>query len=109
MHDDLLNITQLAGRLGVRERVIQRYVDARTIPFLKLGKFLRFRWPEVETWLETLPEANPLKSHPAQFTDTYQVTREIPEVHNGTSPLPIILKRGARTNVSAESARDVST
>ena len=38
MHDDLLNITQLAGRLGVRERVIQRYVDARTIPIPQAGE-----------------------------------------------------------------------
>ena len=103
MAEEFLNITQLAGRVGVRERVIQRYVDAGTIPYLKIGKFIRFQWSDVEAWLNTLRRGNPLTSHPAIFTDTSSGTKDIPEGSKSTSEPPLKLTRGPRTHISAAS------
>ena len=54
----LLDVTGLAERLGVTERFVRRLVAERRIPFLKLGKFVRFDPQAIEFWLDsaTVPE-----------------------------------------------------
>lgn len=54
----LLDVTGLAERLGVSERFVRRLVAERRIPFLKLGKFVRFDPRAIESWLDsaTVPE-----------------------------------------------------
>ncbi len=47
----LLDIAQLAERLGVTERFVRRLVEERRIPFLKIGKFVRFHPDDVERWI----------------------------------------------------------
>lgn len=47
----LLDVTSLAERLGVTERFVRRLVAERRIPFLKLGKFVRFDPRAIESWL----------------------------------------------------------
>lgn len=42
---------QLAQRLGVTIRFIRRLVDERRVPFLKVGKFVRFDPEHIERWL----------------------------------------------------------
>lgn len=47
----LMDIAALAERLGVTERFVRRLVDERRIPFLKIGKFIRFDPADVTQWI----------------------------------------------------------
>jgi excisionase family DNA binding protein len=49
----LLSIEQLADWLGVTDRFIRRLVAERRIPFLKIGKFIRFDPVEIDPWLDS--------------------------------------------------------
>lgn len=48
----LLDINQLAERLGVTERFVRRLVEERRIPFLKIGKYVRFDPQDVDDWID---------------------------------------------------------
>jgi excisionase family DNA binding protein len=50
-HDGLLDIDGLADRLGVGERFVRRLVEERRIPYLKIGRLVRFDAREVEEWI----------------------------------------------------------
>jgi len=47
----LLRIPDLAEQLGVTERFIRRLVFERRIPYLKIGKFIRFDPEAVDDWI----------------------------------------------------------
>ena len=47
----LVDLTEIAERLGVNQRHIRRLVAERRIPFLKWGHLLRFDPAEIEEWL----------------------------------------------------------
>jgi len=47
----LLDVDGLAARLGVTRRFVRRLVDERRIPYLKLGRLVRFDPAEVDRWL----------------------------------------------------------
>ncbi len=49
--DGLLDIDGLADRLGVGERFVRRLVEERRIPFLKIGRLVRFEVGDVEAWI----------------------------------------------------------
>ena len=44
----LLDKDELAARLGVSERFVRRLVEERRIPYLKIGRFIRF---DIDRWL----------------------------------------------------------
>ncbi len=46
----LIDIPTLAIQLGVTTRFVRRLIAERRIPFLKIGKFIRFDPSEVEQW-----------------------------------------------------------
>ena len=48
----LMNIDQVADRLGVSVRHMRRLVAERRIPFVKWGHLLRFDPDEVDRWIE---------------------------------------------------------
>jgi excisionase family DNA binding protein len=48
----LLTIDQLAERLGVTVRHVRRLVAEKRVPYLKVGKFVRFDPAEVGEWLD---------------------------------------------------------
>jgi len=48
----LLTVPQLAERLGVRDRFVYRLVDERRIPFIKVGRYLRFDPADVDAYLD---------------------------------------------------------
>jgi len=48
----LLSTEELASRLGVTPRHIRRLVAERRIPFLKVGRFMRFDPSDVARWLD---------------------------------------------------------
>jgi excisionase family DNA binding protein len=49
--EQLIDIAGLAERLGVSERFVRRLVDERRIPFLKIGRHVRFQPDDVERWI----------------------------------------------------------
>jgi excisionase family DNA binding protein len=48
----LLNIDELAEQLGVTTRHIRRLVAEKRVPYLKVGKFVRFDPAEIGEWLD---------------------------------------------------------
>jgi excisionase family DNA binding protein len=48
----LIDLHQLAERLGVTERHIRRLVAERRVPFIKWGHLLRFDPTEIDAWLD---------------------------------------------------------
>ena len=48
----LVDISAVAAELGVTVRYVRRLVAERRIPYIKLGRLLRFDPGEVERWLE---------------------------------------------------------
>ena len=49
--EELLSQTQLAARLGVSSRTVQRYVRIGKIPVHRIGPVPVFRWSEVDAAL----------------------------------------------------------
>jgi excisionase family DNA binding protein len=49
----LLNITMLADHLGVTPRYVRRLIAEERIPYLKLGRLVRFDPDEIAEWLES--------------------------------------------------------
>lgn len=47
----LIDIAGLAEHLNVTERFVRRLVEERRIPFLKIGKFIRFHPDEIRIWV----------------------------------------------------------
>ena len=47
----LIDIATLADRLGVTERFVRRLVEERRVPFLKIGKFVRFHPDDIDHWV----------------------------------------------------------
>lgn len=45
--DELLTPEDMAKRLKVSERTIERWQHDGTLPFLRLGQTVRFHWPAV--------------------------------------------------------------
>jgi excisionase family DNA binding protein len=50
----LLDIDAVAEALGVTSRHVQRLVSERRIPYLKIGRFVRFDPAELDVWLDKL-------------------------------------------------------
>ncbi len=48
---ELMTMDQLAERLGVTHRHVRRLVDERRVPFLRVGRFIRFDPTEIADWL----------------------------------------------------------
>ena len=48
----LIDIDAAAERLGVTPRFIRRLVAERRVPYLKVGKFVRFDPTELDAWLD---------------------------------------------------------
>lgn len=49
---ELLNIDQLAQRLGITVRHVRRLVAERRVPHLKVGRLVRFDSAEIAEWLD---------------------------------------------------------
>lgn len=45
--DGLLTKRELAARLKVSTRTVDEYMRRRRLCFVKLGKTVRFRWPDI--------------------------------------------------------------
>lgn len=52
----LLNITEVAEYLSVKEASIRSWVYKKKIPFMKVGKLVRFKVEDIELWLQSKKE-----------------------------------------------------
>jgi len=52
MERRFLGIKQLAEYLGVKEGTVYAWVFQKKIPYLKIGKLVKFDVREIEAWLE---------------------------------------------------------
>jgi excisionase family DNA binding protein len=50
--DQLLTVDQLAERLGTSIRHIRRLVAERRVPYVKVGRLVRFDPTEIAVWLD---------------------------------------------------------
>ncbi len=48
----LIDVPALAIELGVTQRFVRRLVAEDRVPFLKVGKFVRFDPREIEAWVD---------------------------------------------------------
>jgi excisionase family DNA binding protein len=52
MNDDrLIDAVQVAERLGVKASWVARAGREGRLPSVRLGKYRRYRWSEIEQWL----------------------------------------------------------
>lgn len=60
----LYTVQSLAKRLGVSPQWIYERVHLKEIPFIKMGKFPRFRKADIDEWLDSqkVPAVNPLSN-----------------------------------------------
>lgn len=102
MPEEFLNVTELAARLGVRERVIATLVRQRKIPFAKVGKAIRFSWPAIQAWFQELSRSDGRSSRPATLPVTHPVAKGIPTVSDDGEAGALRLVRGRKGQHRAE-------
>jgi excisionase family DNA binding protein len=51
--ETLLCIDELAGNLKVTEQTIRKWIFKRQIPFVKIGKVIRFRPSKIDQWIDS--------------------------------------------------------
>ena len=51
--DRLLTAAEVADRLGVPASWVAQKAREDAIPHRRLGRYVRFHWPDVAAWLET--------------------------------------------------------
>ena len=52
----LLNVDELAERLNVQKGWIYERTSRGDIPFIKVGKYVRFEWSAILVWLKDDPD-----------------------------------------------------
>ena len=52
MEKRFLNVEELAEYLGVKDKTIYSWVNQRKIPYVKVGRLLRFDSKETEEWIK---------------------------------------------------------
>jgi excisionase family DNA binding protein len=50
--EKLLNVPGVSDFIGVKQSTIRKWVHERRIPFLKVGRCVRFRPSSIEEWLK---------------------------------------------------------
>lgn len=63
----LLTMNELAQLLGVTNRHVRRLVAERRVPFLKIGRFVRFDPAEISAWLDSRRTPGPQLAQPGSL------------------------------------------
>jgi excisionase family DNA binding protein len=58
----LLTIDQVAERLGITVRHVRRLVAEKRVPYLKVGKLVRFNPDEIKQWLASRRQGQEVRS-----------------------------------------------
>lgn len=56
---ELLTPREVAARLKVGRTWVYERMRRGDFPYIRMGKYLRFRWAEVEAWLNQRAHGNP--------------------------------------------------
>lgn len=61
--DAIMDVKGLAAYLGIREQRVYEAANLGTIPYFKVGKYLRFKRSTVDRWIESqaVPASRPLR------------------------------------------------
>jgi excisionase family DNA binding protein len=51
MMEHLIDIAELERRTAIKQATLRKYVLQRKIPFVKIGRLVRFDLSEVESWI----------------------------------------------------------
>lgn len=65
-----MNVRETAEYLNLSPSTIYHLVIQKKMPFIKLGKSLRFRKPDLDAWIQTksqIPRSRPTKNQPELF------------------------------------------
>lgn len=54
--DRLLTAAEVAERLSVSREWVYQEARAGRVPHVRLGRSIRFRWPDVQAWLEQITQ-----------------------------------------------------
>jgi len=67
--DAIFDTVTIAEYLGVSDQWVRDRVKHKQIPYLKVGKFLKFRRKDIDRWLDTLkvPVVNPYSGKITRF------------------------------------------
>ena len=57
----LLTIDQLARHLGISVRHVRRLIAERRVPYLKVGRLVRFDPADIAVWLDSRRQEAPLR------------------------------------------------
>jgi excisionase family DNA binding protein len=49
--ETLINITELGRQTSIKVATLRKYVAQRKIPFVKVGRLVRFRPSEIDIWI----------------------------------------------------------
>jgi excisionase family DNA binding protein len=49
--ETLINITELGRLTSIKVATLRKYVAKRKIPFVKVGRLVRFRPSEIDVWI----------------------------------------------------------
>lgn len=52
--DNLMNISEVAEYLNMKTATLYSYVEHQQIPHIRLGKLIRFKRQQINTWLDEL-------------------------------------------------------
>jgi excisionase family DNA binding protein len=53
MEHNMMTVKDVAGYMRLSEQTIQRYVLKKEIPFHKVKRVIRFRFSEIEKWIDS--------------------------------------------------------
>jgi excisionase family DNA binding protein len=67
--ETLMDITVLGKLTTIKIATLRKYVAKRKIPFVKVGRLVRFRPSEIEVWLASRAVAE-VKAEVTKTTDT---------------------------------------
>jgi excisionase family DNA binding protein len=48
----LLNVAEAADQLGIASKTLYKWVESGQIPYVRIGRLIRFREADLEEWLE---------------------------------------------------------
>ncbi|MDR2758652.1 MAG: helix-turn-helix domain-containing protein [Spirochaetaceae bacterium] len=51
MLEHLIDIAELERRTAIKQATLRKYVAQRKIPFVKIGRLVRFDLSEIESWI----------------------------------------------------------
>jgi excisionase family DNA binding protein len=71
----LLDIAAVAERLGVTERLVRRLVAERRIPYVKVGRFVRFDPVDIADWIHAARVPTRALSYPLLMIDAERSSR----------------------------------